>query len=173
MRHALQVGLDEDQVRSVMGGQVARLLAGEEPLDLGPPVGSGAIPHDAVVERAYAFLLTSLGQMFAGVDPVENLALASLACAVDDDEPQAHLCRWIVSLIERRADYVPGGPRAAAALRPRAADGGAGRHARPNPGRAAAGAPLRRVLGTPSPPGPSPSTNISKPIGGWKVTCEW
>ncbi len=110
MRHALQVGLDADQVRSLMGGQVQRLLAGEEPLDQGPPVGSGAIPHDAVMERAYAFLLTSLGQMFAGVDPVENLALASLACAVDDDEPQAHLCRWIVSLIDRRADYVPGGP---------------------------------------------------------------
>ncbi len=86
-------------------------MAGEDPLDLGPPVGSGSIPHDAVVERAYAFLLTSLGQMFAGVDPVENLALASLACAVDDDEPHAHLCRWIVSLIDRRAEYVPGGPQ--------------------------------------------------------------
>jgi predicted TIM-barrel fold metal-dependent hydrolase len=111
MRHALQVGLDAAQVRGVMGGQIERLLAGDDPLDLGPPVGSAAIPHDAVVERAYAFLLTSLGQMFAGVDPVENLALASLACAVDDDEPHAHLCRWIVSLIERRAEYVPGGPK--------------------------------------------------------------
>ena len=115
MRHALQVGLNEDQVRAVMGGQVRRLLAGEDPLDLGPAVGSGAIPHDAVVERAYAFLLTSMGQMFTGVDAVENLALASLACAVDDAEPQAHLCRWIVSLIDHRAEYLPGGPE-----RPRA-----------------------------------------------------
>ena len=41
LRHALQVGLDHDQVRGVMGGQAARLLAGEAPLDLGSAPGAG------------------------------------------------------------------------------------------------------------------------------------
>ena len=42
------------------------------------------------------------------------LALATLACDVDDDAPQAGVCRWIVWLIEQRAEYRPGGPGAAA-----------------------------------------------------------
>ena len=27
-----------------------------------------------------------------------------------DDAPQAEVCRWIVALIEKRAEYRPGGP---------------------------------------------------------------
>ena len=49
-----------------MGGQLARLLAGEEPADLGPPPGAEQAGRDPLLERVHTFLLTSVGQAFAG-----------------------------------------------------------------------------------------------------------
>ena len=47
LRCALQAGLGEEAVRSMAGGQVERLLDGEEPLDLGPARRAGARPRPA------------------------------------------------------------------------------------------------------------------------------
>jgi predicted TIM-barrel fold metal-dependent hydrolase len=118
LRHALQVGLSPEQARSVMGGQIGRLLAGEEPEDLGPAPGAGGLSHDPLVERVHTFLLASIGQGFRGVEPTETLALATLACDVGEDAPQAGLCAWIAALIEERADYRPGGPERPARFAP-------------------------------------------------------
>src|SRR5215216_2613725 len=49
------------------------------------------------------------GQMFNGVEPSETLALVRLACDVGDDAPQAPICRWVLELLERRANYSPEG----------------------------------------------------------------
>jgi uncharacterized protein len=110
LRHALQIGLSPEQLRSVMGGQLARLLDGEEPADLGPAPGAEKLGCDALLDRVHTFLLASVGQGFQGIEPTETLALATLACDVGDDAPQAAICAWIVALIEGRADYQPGGP---------------------------------------------------------------
>jgi hypothetical protein len=110
LRHSLQIGLGADQIRGMMGGQVRRLLAGEEPLDLGPAPGSERLSNDPLLDRVHTFLLASVGQAFVGTDPVETLALATLACDVGDDAPQAAVCAWIAALIEHRTDYLPGGP---------------------------------------------------------------
>jgi predicted TIM-barrel fold metal-dependent hydrolase len=118
LRHALQVGLGPEQIRGIMGEQVARLLAGEEPADLGPAPGAAAVAHDPLLERVHTFLLAALGQGFAGVEPAETLALAALACEVSDDDPHAEVCRWIGTLIERRAEYVPRGPARPARFAP-------------------------------------------------------
>ena len=118
LRHALQVGLSPEQARSVMGGQLIRLLAGEDPADLGPAPGAEGLSHDPLLERVHTFLLTSIGQGFRGVEPTETLALATLACEVGDDAPQAGLCAWIAALIEERADYLPGGPERPARFAP-------------------------------------------------------
>jgi uncharacterized protein len=107
LRHALQVGLDQDQLRGVLGGQAARLVAGEEPLDLGPAPGAERLTRDPLLERAYAFLTGALGQMFAGVEPTELLALARLACGVGPDAPQAPICESIVALLDEREVYDP------------------------------------------------------------------
>ena len=48
-------GSSPEQMRSVMGGQIARLLAGEEPADLGPPPGPEA-GHDRRAARPRAHL---------------------------------------------------------------------------------------------------------------------
>ena len=107
MRHALQIGLEPDQVRAVLGGQAARLLAREEPLDLGPAIGTERISRDPLLERVHSYLLSAVGQMLGGLDPAEMLALAKLACEVGNDAPQAPVCRMILALIEERSSYTP------------------------------------------------------------------
>ena len=45
LRHSLQLGLEAEQIRGVLGGQAPRLLDREEPLDLGPPPGTDGTAH--------------------------------------------------------------------------------------------------------------------------------
>ena len=109
IRHGLQVGLDPDAVRGVLGAQARRLVEREEPLDLGPAPGTESLSRDPLLERVYAFLLSGIGQMFAGVDPKETLALAALACDVRPGEPHAPIYEAILSLLDARANYDPTG----------------------------------------------------------------
>jgi len=154
LRNALQIGLDEHQIRGVLGQQAARLLAGEEPLELGPAPGAERIPRDPLLDRVYSFLMSALGQMFHGVEPAETLALATLACEVGHDAPQADVCRSILGLLEDRARYVPPA-------------GGDGRPARFTPGIhfviVAAG--LARTPDVPMPP-PPPEADVDERFRG-------
>jgi uncharacterized protein len=105
LRYALQAGLGGEQVRAVAGDQLERLLERADPLDLGPPPGNGALPVDPLLDRVYGLLLTSIGQMFRGIEPEETLGLAALACEVGDDADQAEVCRSVLGLIEARARW--------------------------------------------------------------------
>jgi uncharacterized protein len=107
LRCALQVGLSEEQLRSVAGAQARRLIAGEQPIDLGPAPGPDDLYTDPLLDRAYGFLLSAIGQMLRGFEPEESLQLAALACEVGEDAPQAPVCRSVLSLIEARARYEP------------------------------------------------------------------
>ena len=108
-RNALQVGLDAEQTRGVLGGQALRLVNGEEPLDLGPAPGIDGLSRDPLLDRVYSFLMSALGQMFQGVEPTETLALVRLACDVGDEAPQAPVCRWVLELLDQRERYSPEG----------------------------------------------------------------
>ena len=108
LRHALQVGLETDALRSVLGGQALRLVEREAPLDLGPPPGTGSVSRDPLLERVYSFLMVSVGQMFHGIDPQETLALARLACDVGDNAPQAAACEAVLALLDARETYEGG-----------------------------------------------------------------
>jgi predicted TIM-barrel fold metal-dependent hydrolase len=108
-RNALQVGLDAEQTRGVLGAQALRLVNGEEPLDLGPAPGVERLSRDPLLDRVYSFLMSSLGQMFQGVEPAETLALARLACEVGEDAPQAEVCSWVLELLDQRERYSPEG----------------------------------------------------------------
>jgi uncharacterized protein len=108
-RNALQLGLDADQTRAVVGGQALRLVNGEEPLDLGPPPGPDRLSRDPLLDRVYSFLMSAIGQAFNGVEPAETLALVRLACDVGDDAPQADVCRWVLELLDQRERYSPEG----------------------------------------------------------------
>jgi hypothetical protein len=118
VRHALQVGLSEEQVRGVMGGRLERLLDGGELADLGPAPGPDRLPRDPLLDRVHSFLLAAAGQMFAGIPATEALALALLACDVGEDAPHAPLCALVASLIRASADYRAPGPPRPERLRP-------------------------------------------------------
>jgi uncharacterized protein len=109
MRHGLQVGLEPDAIRGILGAQARRLVEGQDPLDLGPAPGTDQLSRDPLLERVYSFLLSAIGQAFAGVEPKETLALAALACDVGDDVPHRPIYTAIMSLLEARANYDPTG----------------------------------------------------------------
>ena len=109
LRHGLQVGLSPDALRGVLGAQARRLVEREPPLDLGPPPGDASLSRDPLMERVYSFLLSAIGQMFAGVDPKETLALAALACHVREGDPHAPIYEAILALLDARESYDPTG----------------------------------------------------------------
>jgi len=87
-----------------MGEQLARILDGEEPLDLGPPPGQAAqSPSDLLLSRVASFLVFGVGPAFAGVEQTLNeaVALARLCCEVGDDAEEAEVCRSVLELLER------------------------------------------------------------------------
>jgi hypothetical protein len=102
VRCARQAGLSDDQLRSVLGGQLQRLLAGEELRDAGPPPGVDSRVTDILLERVASSIVFAMGGAFAGIAPLagEALALARLACEVGDEAPQAPVCRSVLAALE-------------------------------------------------------------------------
>jgi predicted TIM-barrel fold metal-dependent hydrolase len=121
LRYARQAGLSEEQIRSVAGLQAARLVAGEDPLDMGPAPGPEALSSDPLLDRVYTFLVSSVGQMFNGVDAQETLALAALACDVRDDSPHTELLAAVVELLRLREQVAGAAPAEPDESAPRAA----------------------------------------------------
>ena len=107
LRCALQAGLSEEQVRSVMGGQIERLVSGQEPADLGPAPGRRELAVDVLLLRATTFLNNALGRMFSGSNAEETLALARLACYAGDDEPRRDVFRSILRLLDLAEAHIP------------------------------------------------------------------
>lgn len=106
IRCALQAGLTADQVTAVSGAQLERLLAGEPPLDVGPPPGPPSEPRDLIFERVYLFAMAALARMIAGADSEEIVGLAKLACDVEEDAPQAAACRTMTELIDMQSESI-------------------------------------------------------------------
>jgi uncharacterized protein len=99
-RSALQAGLSRAQLESVACGQLERILAGDDTLDLGPAVSPHGTRQDPLLARVDYFLTCASSTALAGGSPLEFLDLARLACQVGDDAPQAAHCAAIVELIE-------------------------------------------------------------------------
>ena len=125
LRCALQVGLSAEQVTTVMGDQLDRLLAGKKPIDTGPAPGPPDIATDLILDRVFAYLIVGLGRLIAGAPADEMVALARLGCTVDDQAPQAPVCRAMAALIDlgeqmasASADLTTPSPQRLAALGP-------------------------------------------------------
>lgn len=118
LRCALQAGLRPEQVLEVAGGQARRLLAGDDPLDLGPAPGADPVRAflDPLLDRVAVNLVTALARMVPGGTEAgaEPIALARLACAVGEDSPHAERCAQVLELLDRFDAYVadPGLERA-------------------------------------------------------------
>jgi predicted TIM-barrel fold metal-dependent hydrolase len=101
LRCALEVGLSADQVASVAGGQLERLLAGEEPLDAGAAPGGEQPKSDLLLDRVHGALVNAVGRIMGGEQGDSGVALARLACEVGEEAPQAPVCRSVLSLLDR------------------------------------------------------------------------
>src|SRR3954451_19510463 len=97
-RIALQAGLTPEQMRGVMGGQLERLVAHEEPLDLGP-APDGVEPLAPELERLYVTLLTAFEPMLRGEDPGQGLELARAASDAPRG-PHADVIECVAALLE-------------------------------------------------------------------------
>src|SRR3954469_5727139 len=73
IRCALALGLSQEQLRGLMGGQLERLVEGQEPLELGPALGTRSVAVDLLLQRASTFLATAIGRIFSGGDGAETL----------------------------------------------------------------------------------------------------
>jgi predicted TIM-barrel fold metal-dependent hydrolase len=113
MRVALQVGLDADQVRGIMGGQARRVLTGDDLLDLGPPPPPGD-PIPPALERMYVALVAVCERMLGGEDPGQEFAFAVDGCTVGADGPDGEVLRAIGRLLEQVEQYSEPDPLRAA-----------------------------------------------------------
>ncbi|HEX6457497.1 MAG TPA: amidohydrolase family protein [Thermoleophilaceae bacterium] len=102
VRTALQAGLGDEQLRSVLGGQIERLLAGEPAEDLGPPPGTAITESDLLLERVATSLVFAMGGAFAGIEQLagEAISLARLACEVGDEAEESEVCRSVLAALE-------------------------------------------------------------------------
>jgi predicted TIM-barrel fold metal-dependent hydrolase len=110
LRSAFQAGLSAEQVRQIAGGQLERILDGQDTLDLGPAPGDGRLAGDLVLARVYSYLVTAMGRMFLGDDTPDYVGLARLACEVGDDAPQAPVCASVLALLDRMQSFVDSTP---------------------------------------------------------------
>ncbi|MEA2156708.1 MAG: uncharacterized protein QOE11_2848 [Solirubrobacteraceae bacterium] len=109
LRCALEAGLTHEQIAGVFGGQVQRLLSGEDPLELGAAPGPSAA-IDPLLERVVAHLTTALGRAFAGGELTESLELARLAAGVGDDHPHADVFATILWLLDLFQEHLAAPP---------------------------------------------------------------
>ena len=110
LRCAAQVGLGGEVLQSIAGAQLARIVAGEEPADLGPTPRFDLGPRELARERAIAYLATACFTMFRENDATEPLSLARLAVRYMDD-PSA---REAAPLIDYALDAIAEEPIAGA-----------------------------------------------------------
>jgi hypothetical protein len=90
LRCAVAAGLEGDALAAIAGASLERVLAGEPPLELGPPPGPAALgPRDLGFERVVAHLGVAAQLGWRGEDPAEPLGLARLACDRVDGHPVA------------------------------------------------------------------------------------
>ena len=105
LRAAMAAGLRAEQIVGVAGGQLERLLAGADPLELGPaPMRSVPAPGP-LLERIHT-LLVAAARLTAGYAADEYLQLARLACRLPAEHPDARVASSVLDLLDRHADYI-------------------------------------------------------------------
>jgi hypothetical protein len=113
-RCALQAGVSSEALRSIMGGQIARLVAGEDPLWVGDAPGAVEPSLHPLLDRVVTHMISAMGRAFGRTDPDESLALARLSCAVGEDAPHADICAAVLELLDLYRDHLapppPGRP---------------------------------------------------------------
>ena len=110
LRAALAAGLSAEQIAMVAGGQLERLLAGAEPLDLGPAPTPPAAGPGPLLERVHTLLVAAAARLTAGYPADEYLELARLACELPAGHPDAAVAGSVRELLDRHAAYLATDP---------------------------------------------------------------
>ena len=110
LRAALAAGLSAEQIAIVAGGQLERLLAGAEPLDLGPAPMVPAPGPGPLLERVHTLLVAAAARLTAGHSADEYLELARLACELPAGHPDAAVASSVRDLLDRHAAYLATDP---------------------------------------------------------------
>ena len=110
LRAAMAAGLNAEQIAMVAGGQLERLLAGVEPLDLGPAPSAPAAGPGPLLERVHSLLVAAAARLTAGYPADEYLELARLACRLPGDHPDAAAAASVRELLDRHAAYLATDP---------------------------------------------------------------
>jgi predicted TIM-barrel fold metal-dependent hydrolase len=117
LRCARAAGLSREQAAAVAGGQLERVLAGEELLDLGGAPGTEGIgPRVLGYERAIGYLTAAVHLTYRGGDPVEALSLARLACQARAEAPHYDGLRLVDAYVGRAQERLEAGHEPYAAL---------------------------------------------------------
>jgi uncharacterized protein len=115
LRCARAVGHTPETMREIAGGQLARILAGEDLADLGPAPGPDSVgPRVIEAERVISYAATAIQVAFRGLDPTEPLSLARLACQTSRDGEVGRLlgiAERLLGMAQQEAAGVPQLPR--------------------------------------------------------------
>ena len=104
LRCALAAGLDSEAIASIAGGQIERILAGEEPADVGPPPGPpGPLDPCDGADLSRTCSPRSVGLSPEG-DVTESVALARLACDVEGEH--GAVCEEVIHLLDLAERHV-------------------------------------------------------------------
>src|SRR3954465_11811695 len=100
VRVARAVGTSPEAMRAIAGGQLARIMDGEDPLDLAPAPGAGAVgPRGIQTQGVVAYCASAMQIAFRGLDPTEPLGLARLACRTGRDDEVGALLDYVDGLL--------------------------------------------------------------------------
>jgi predicted TIM-barrel fold metal-dependent hydrolase len=106
IRCALQVGLRPEQVAFVAGMQIERLVAGEEPEDLGPAPGTQELRLDIVTQRIHDYCVAALARMLIGDPAPDYVGLARLACEMGEGTRHGAIGQSVLRLLDGMEEYV-------------------------------------------------------------------
>ena len=110
LRVGLAAGLGRDQLAAVAGGQLERLLAGDDPLDLGPAAAASWPSPGPLLERVHTLLVAAAARLTAGYPADEYLDLARMACKLPAEHPDATAAASVLSLLDRHAAFLATDP---------------------------------------------------------------
>jgi uncharacterized protein len=110
LRAALAAGLSAAQIAIVAGGKLERLLAGAEPLGLGPAPTAPAPTPGPLLECVHALLVAAAARLTACYPADEYLELARLACEPPAGHPDAAVAASVRELLDRHAAYLATDP---------------------------------------------------------------
>lgn len=99
-RTGRQLGLTTEQLLTITGGQFERLIAGQAPIELGPPPGMPPAPLHPLLLRIHTYLSAAMGALLGGGKAEEQLGLAAIAAESEGAAEELPVLPAIALLVE-------------------------------------------------------------------------